>query len=108
MPPSCRTRTALSSTRLSPNGASSRSGTSGMRIVIRIAACDPQTETAARAQVTDDRVAYVEGLKEGATDSFLRHPWEGREERAANSFLPLQGGGLRWESGSYSESIISR
>jgi hypothetical protein len=89
-----------------------------MRIVIRIAACDPHTppcrgrgreETAARAQVTDDRVASVDGRKEGATDSFLPRPWEGREERAANSFLPLlQGGGLRWESSSYSESIISR
>ena len=66
----------------------------------------PRIDTA-RAQVTDDRVASVEGRKEGARDSFLPRPWEG-EERAANSFLPLQGGGLRWESSSYPESIISR
>ena len=90
-----------------------------MRIVIRIAACGPHTdpplagpggreETAARAQVTDDRVASVEGQEEGATDSLLSRPWEGREERAANSFLPLQGGGLRWGSSSYPESIIAR
>src|SRR3984893_4733750 len=31
-----------------------------------------------------------------------------REWRSANSFLPLQGGGLRWRSSSYPESIISR
>ena len=56
----------------------------------------------------DDRVASVEGQEEGATDSLLSRPWEGREERAANSFLPLQGGGLRWGSSSYPESIIAR
>src|SRR3984893_14773637 len=33
---------------------------------------------------------------------------EMREWRSANSFLPLQGGGLRWRSSSYPESIISR
>jgi hypothetical protein len=33
---------------------------------------------------------------------------EMREWRSANSFLPLQGGGLRWGSSSYPESIISR
>ena len=41
-------------------------------------------------------------------NSLLSRPWEGREERAANSFLPLQGGGLRRESSSYPESIIAR
>jgi len=41
-------------------------------------------------------------------NSLLSRPWEGREERAANSFLPLQGGGLRWGSSSYPESIIAR
>jgi hypothetical protein len=33
---------------------------------------------------------------------------EMREWRSANSFLPLQGGGLRWGFSSYPESIISR
>jgi hypothetical protein len=33
---------------------------------------------------------------------------ERREWRSANSFLPLQGGGLRWGSSSYPESIIAR